>query len=99
MPIQLENLVITLRDLEASMAFFTDLGLTVLGRDTVSSAWTETAVGLDGTLPTTTRSVPKRLDLDRQVDLTLVREALTSALQAPSGSNAQGVALPRRDGP
>ena len=41
-------------------------------------------------LLTTTRSVRKRLDLDRPVDLTLVREALTVALQAPSGSNAQG---------
>ena len=36
------------RDLEATIAFFTDLGLTVLGRDTVSGAWTDTAVGLDG---------------------------------------------------
>ena len=41
-------------------------------------------------LLTTTRSVRKRLDLDRPVDLALVREALTTALQAPSGSNAQG---------
>jgi nitroreductase len=41
-------------------------------------------------LLTTTRSVRKRLDLDRPVDLALVREALTVALQAPSGSNAQG---------
>jgi nitroreductase len=41
-------------------------------------------------LLTTTRSVRKRLDLDRPVDLTLVREALINALQAPSGSNAQG---------
>ena len=41
-------------------------------------------------LLTTTRSVRLRLDLDRPVDLSLVREALTVALQAPSGSNAQG---------
>lgn len=41
-------------------------------------------------LLTTTRSVRKRLDLDRPVDLVLVREALTVALQAPSGSNRQG---------
>lgn len=40
-------------------------------------------------LLTTTRSVRKRLDLERPVALTLVREALTVALQAPSGSNAQ----------
>jgi glyoxylase I family protein len=47
-PIKLENVAIAVRDLEAAIAFFTDLGLTVLGRDTVSGAWTETAVGLDG---------------------------------------------------
>ena len=41
-------------------------------------------------LLTTTRTVRKRLDLDRPVDLALVRDALTDALQAPSGSNAQG---------
>ena len=48
MPIKLENVAIAVRDLEATIAFFTDLGLEVLGRDTVSGAWTETAVGLDG---------------------------------------------------
>ena len=48
MPIKLENLGIAIRDLEATIAFFTDLGLTVLGRDTVSGQWTDTAVGLDG---------------------------------------------------
>jgi glyoxylase I family protein len=36
------------RDLDAAIAFFTDLGLSVLGRDTVSGEWTDTAVGLDG---------------------------------------------------
>ena len=48
MPIRLENVAIAVRDLEATIAFFTDLGLTVVGRDTVSGEWTETAVGLDG---------------------------------------------------
>src|SRR3990170_1288077 len=48
MPIKLENVGIAVRDLEATIAFFTDLGLTVLGRDTVSGEWTDTAVGLDG---------------------------------------------------
>src|SRR3954452_10182826 len=48
MPIKLENVGIAVRDLEAAIAFFTGLGLTVLGRDTVSGAWTDTAVGLDG---------------------------------------------------
>jgi len=41
-------------------------------------------------LLTTTRSVRKRLDLDRPVPLELVRECLEVALQAPSGSNRQG---------
>ncbi|WP_240720931.1 hypothetical protein [Pseudarthrobacter sp. NamE2] len=48
MPIKLENVGIAVRSLEATIAFFTDLGLTVLGRDTVSGEWTDTAVGLDG---------------------------------------------------
>ena len=48
MRIKLENVGIAVRDLEATIAFFTDLGLTVLGRDTVSGEWTDTAVGLDG---------------------------------------------------
>ena len=41
-------------------------------------------------LLTTTRTVRKRLDLTRDVPLELVRECLEIALQAPSGSNAQG---------
>ena len=45
MPIKLENVGIAVRDLDAAIAFFTDLGLTVLGRDTVSGEWTDTAVG------------------------------------------------------
>jgi glyoxylase I family protein len=45
----LDNVGIAVRDLDGAIAFFTDLGLSVLGRDTVSGAWTETAVGLDGT--------------------------------------------------
>ena len=48
MAIRLENVGIAVRDLEATISFFTDLGLTVLGRDTVSGEWTDTAVGLDG---------------------------------------------------
>lgn len=48
MPIRLENVGIAVRDIEATIAFFTDLGLTVLGRDTVSGEWADTAVGLDG---------------------------------------------------
>ena len=48
MPITLENVGIAVRDIEEAIAFFTDLGLTVLGRDTVSGEWADTAVGLDG---------------------------------------------------
>src|SRR6202161_1389707 len=40
-------------------------------------------------LLSTTRAVRKRLDLDRPVPLEVVREALSVALQAPSGSNSQ----------
>jgi glyoxylase I family protein len=48
MPIKLENVGIAVRDLEATISFFTDLGLRVIGRDTVSGEWTDIAVGLDG---------------------------------------------------
>jgi len=48
MAIKLENVAIAVRDLDAAVAFFTDLGLEVLGRDTVSGEWADTAVGLDG---------------------------------------------------
>ncbi len=41
-------------------------------------------------LLTTTRAVRRRLDLDRPVPLELVRECLEIALQAPTGTNAQG---------
>lgn len=48
MGIKLENVAIAVADLDAAIAFFTDLGLSVLGRDEVSGEWAETAVGLDG---------------------------------------------------
>lgn len=48
MAIKLENVGIAVEDLEAAIAFFTDLGLTVLGSATVSGEWADTAVGLDG---------------------------------------------------
>jgi nitroreductase len=41
-------------------------------------------------LLSTTRTVRKRLDLDRPVPMELVRECLDLATQAPSGSNMQG---------
>lgn len=40
-------------------------------------------------LLTTTRTVRKRLDLERPVPMELVRECIETALQAPSGSNRQ----------
>lgn len=48
MAIALENVGIAVRDLDATIAFFTDLGLAVVGRDTISGEWADTAVGLDG---------------------------------------------------
>ena len=48
MPIKLENVGIAVRDLEEAVSFFTDLGLTVMGRDEISGDWADTAVGLDG---------------------------------------------------
>lgn len=48
MAITFENVGIAVQDLKAAIAFYTDLGLTVVGRDTVSGEWTDTAVGLDG---------------------------------------------------
>ncbi|MBY3986562.1 VOC family protein [Rhodococcus fascians] len=48
MAIELVNVGIAVRDIEATITFFTDLGLTVRGRDTVQGEWADTAVGLDG---------------------------------------------------
>lgn len=47
-PIKLENVGIAVLDIEATITFFTDLGLTIVGRDEVSGEWADTAVGLDG---------------------------------------------------
>jgi nitroreductase len=41
-------------------------------------------------LLSTTRSVRKRLDLERPVELALIRECMQLAAQAPTGGNAQG---------
>ena len=41
-------------------------------------------------LLTTTRSVRKRLDFERPVELSLIRDCLNLALQAPTGGNTQG---------
>ena len=47
MAIRLENVGIAVRDLDATIAFFSDLGLTLEGRAEVSGEWADTAVGLD----------------------------------------------------
>jgi len=41
-------------------------------------------------LLTTTRAVRKRLDFDRPVDITLIKECIEIAIQAPTGGNTQG---------
>lgn len=48
MAISLNNVGIAVRDLDAAVAFFTDLGLALEGTDTISGEWADTAVGLDG---------------------------------------------------
>ncbi|KGN37551.1 VOC family protein [Knoellia subterranea] len=48
MSISFGNVGIAVRDLDATITFFTDLGLTVLGTDEISGEWAATAVGLDG---------------------------------------------------
>lgn len=48
MAIRFENVGIAVRDLDAAVAFFTDLGLELVGQDTVQGEWADTAVGLDG---------------------------------------------------
>ncbi|MEZ5376846.1 MAG: VOC family protein [Acidimicrobiales bacterium] len=47
MPIKMENIGIAVRDLDAAVAFFTDLGLTVIGQAEVGGGWSDTAVDLD----------------------------------------------------
>ncbi len=51
---------------------------------------TETLALSPDELLTTTRAVRKRLDFARPVSVALIRECLEIALQAPTGSNAQG---------
>src|SRR5262249_2327624 len=42
------NVGIAVDDIEEAIAFFGDIGLTVIGRDEVSGSWADTAVGIDG---------------------------------------------------
>lgn len=48
MAIKLDNVGIAVDDIEEAISFFTELGLTLVGRDTISGEWADTAVGLDG---------------------------------------------------
>ena len=48
MPITFVNVGIAVHDLDATVAFFTDLGLRLTGTGEVSGEWADTAVGLDG---------------------------------------------------
>lgn len=48
MSITLNNVGIAVRDLDEAVSFFTDLGLTLVGSDTISGDWADLAVGLDG---------------------------------------------------
>jgi nitroreductase len=51
---------------------------------------TEIDTSITDHLLTTTRAVRKRLDLDRAVEPSVILECLRIAVQAPTGSNAQG---------
>ncbi|MFD6065183.1 nitroreductase family protein [Rhodococcus wratislaviensis] len=58
--------------------------------DNSVSTTSEKLLALDpDQLLTTTRSVRKRLDLERPVPLDVIRECLTVAMQAPTGGNSQ----------
>ena len=48
MTIKLENVAIVVPDLDAAIAFFTELGLEMIASDEVSGPWADLAVGLDG---------------------------------------------------
>ncbi len=48
MGIRFENVGIAVRNLEESIAFFSDLGLVEQGRAEIEGEWADTAVGLDG---------------------------------------------------
>jgi nitroreductase len=59
----------------------------------IGAATADSSAGLDlspDVLLSTTRSVRRRLDLTRPVDLTLIEQCLDLAQQAPSGGNQQG---------
>ena len=47
MPLQLDNTLIVVEDLEAAIAFFTELGMELEGRTPIEGRWAERVVGLD----------------------------------------------------
>lgn len=48
MPTRINNVGIAVQDLEDAISFFESLGFEVVGTDTISGEWADTAVGLDG---------------------------------------------------
>lgn len=45
---RMDNVLIVVEDLEATTAFFTELGMELEGETTVEGAWADSVVGLDG---------------------------------------------------
>jgi catechol 2,3-dioxygenase-like lactoylglutathione lyase family enzyme len=45
---RMDNVGIVVADLDAAVAFFTELGMELLGRQTVEGDWADRVVGLDG---------------------------------------------------
>src|SRR6185295_1267375 len=46
---RLDNVAVVVEDLDAAIAFFTELGMELEGRATVGGEWVDRVVGLDGT--------------------------------------------------
>lgn len=44
----MDNVAIVVTDLDAAVAFFTDLGMELEGRSLIDGVWVDTTVGLDG---------------------------------------------------
>jgi catechol 2,3-dioxygenase-like lactoylglutathione lyase family enzyme len=45
---RMDNVGIVVEDLDAAVAFFTELGMELLGRQTIEADWADRVVGLDG---------------------------------------------------
>jgi len=46
---RLDNVAVVVEDLDAAIAFFTELGMVLEGRGTVAGEWVDRVVGLEGT--------------------------------------------------